>query len=61
MNTSLGLQYTLTDGVVEPAQSLWEFGSMTAEGAYNLQTNLVNGTPVVTIGNVDFFQDYLLG
>ena len=61
MNSSLGMQYILINGEVTQPQSLWEFGSATAEGAYNLQTNLVNGTPVVTIGRVDFFQDYLLG
>jgi len=61
MNSTLDLQYTLLDGTVTRPQSLWEFGSVTGEGAYDLQTTLVNGTPTVTIGSVNFFQNYVLG
>ncbi len=60
MNSSLDLQYTTLNGTVTYPKAVWEFGR-TGESAQNLQTNLINGTPIVTIGKVNFSQDYELG
>ncbi|MDA4127804.1 MAG: thermopsin family protease [Thaumarchaeota archaeon] len=61
MHSTLTLTYTLTDGSVARPNSVWEFGSDTAEGAANLRTDLVNGQLVVTVGKVDLYQNWKLG
>jgi thermopsin len=61
MNSTLALIYTLADGAVTRPHSVWEFGSDTGEVATNLQTNLVNGKLVVTVGKVDLSRNYQLG
>jgi thermopsin len=60
MNSSLNLLYTTPSGIVIHPNAVWEFGR-SAESAQNLQTSLVNGTPVVTLGKVNFSQDYQMG
>jgi hypothetical protein len=58
MNSTLSMSYALTDGLVRPPLSVFEFGSNTAEGAYNLQTDFVRGKFFVGIGTVNFNQSY---
>jgi len=41
-----------------PLSYLWEFGSDTSECAYNLETTLLNGKLVVTLGSLDFYRSY---
>ena len=59
MNSSIAMQYTLLNGTRVVPTAVWEFGT-TGETANNLQTNLDNGTFVVTTGKVDFNQDFPL-
>ncbi len=54
MNASLDLYYAMPNGTVTSPESLYTFGSDTAEAAYNLKTVLVNGTPSVVIGTPNF-------
>ncbi|HEV2226861.1 MAG TPA: thermopsin family protease [Nitrososphaerales archaeon] len=61
MHSTLTLTYTLTNGSVARPNSVWEFGSDTAEGASNLRTDLVNGELVVMVGNLDLYQNWKLG
>ena len=54
MHAVLSMSYLLTNGQSALPRSLYEFGSDTAEAATNLQTSLVNGQFVVTLGTVNF-------
>lgn len=54
MNSELMLFYRMPNGTFVSPYAAYEFGSDTAESAYNLQTVLQNGNAFVTIGSPDF-------
>ena len=54
MNSELMLFYRMPNGTYVSPYAAYEFGSDTAESAYNLQTVLQNGNAFVTIGSPDF-------
>ncbi len=54
MNSELMMLYRLSNGTYAPPYAAYEFGSDTAESAYNLQTVLQNGNVFVTIGSPNF-------
>lgn len=60
MNSTLSFTYSLVTGGVAPPRSLFGFGSDTAEGAYNLRTELSLGKMWVALGESDFSTDYVL-
>ncbi len=59
MNATLSMLYQTTGALVQP-RSLYEFGSDTAESAYNLRTSYTSGNFIVGIGTTDFHQNYVL-
>jgi len=58
MNSTINLSYVLTSGDTARPIAMYEFGSDTAEAAYNLEVNPVKGGFHVGIGEVDFGQVY---
>ena len=60
MNSVLSLSYLAASGAMVQPRSLYEFGSDTAESAYNLQTTYSGGAFNVGIGTTSFRQDYVL-
>lgn len=60
MDSTLSITYTLTNGLVRPPISTYEFGSNTAEGSYNLETSLVQGKFHVGLGTVDFGKSFVI-
>ncbi|MCG3109349.1 Thermopsin [Metallosphaera sp. J1] len=55
MNASLSMSYLVNGSPVTPRE-LYGYGADTAEAADNLKTSLVNGEPVVTVGQENFFE-----
>jgi len=60
MNSTLSISYTLTNGTVSAPRSVYEFGSDTAEGAYNLRTSVVQDKLHVGLGKVGFSKSFVL-
>jgi|GEM_PF-5415355 len=58
MDSTLNLAYTLANGVATGPRSLYEFGSNTAEAAYNLLVNRVSNGFQVGLGSIDFGESY---
>ena len=54
MNSELMMFYRMPNGTYVSPYAAYEFGSDTAESAYNLQTVLQNGNAFVTIGSPNF-------
>ena len=60
MNSTLSLSYFLANGGTTQPKSVYEFGSDTTEGTYNLQTTYANGTFWVTTGTPDFNENFVI-
>ncbi len=60
MDSTLAISYRLANGGGASPKSVFEFGSDTAETAYNLQTTYSQGAFHVGLGRLDFARNYLL-
>lgn len=60
MNSVLSLYYQTAGGALVQPRAIYEFGSNTAEAAYNLQTSYSGGTFNVGLGTTSFHRNYVL-
>jgi thermopsin len=60
MNSTLEMYYLMSNGDTITPYSVYEFGSDTAEGAYNLETVVTNGVFTIVIGQPNLYQSYTI-
>jgi thermopsin len=58
MNSTLSMHYSMSNRTIITPYALYGFGSNTAEGAYNLETIMTNGTYTVVLGQPNFYESY---
>jgi thermopsin len=59
MNATLSMSYLMPNGTVVTPYALYGVGCDTGEGAYNLETMMVNGTYTVVLGEPNFTESYI--